>query len=164
MSKKTPAKGTLDKEYVITFFNKKNEILDYEAETDSKSIDEVTEKWNMNRRILRIYEKGMEEDQDLRKTYAKILIGILIFTLIVLIVVFILRGADVLKYSDTTFNIFVTGGIAEVFLLIKTIVKYLFKDNLTQPLNIILENNNKVRQKSNKMLFKNNANKNTTMS
>lgn len=164
MSKKTPAKGTLDKEYVITFFNKKNEILDYEAETDSKSIDEVTEKWNMNRRILRIYEKGMEEDQDLRKTYAKILIGILIFTLIVLIVVFILRGADVLKYSDTTFNIFVTGGIAEVFLLIKTIVKYLFKDNLTQPLNIILENNNKVRQKSNKMLFKNNANKNTTKS
>lgn len=164
MSKKTPAKGTLDKEYVITLFNKKNEILDYEAETDSKSIDEVTEKWNMNRRILRIYEKGMEEDQDLRKTYAKILIGILIFTLIVLIVVFILRGADVLKYSDTTFNIFVTGGIAEVFLLIKTIVKYLFKDNLTQPLNIILENNNKVRQKSNKMLFKNNANKNTTKS
>ena len=149
MSKKTPAKGTLDKEYVITFFNKKNEILDYEAETDSKSIDEVTEKWNMNRRILRIYEKGMEEDQDLRKTYAKILIGILIFTLIVLIVVFILRGADVLKYSDTTFNIFVTGGIAEVFLLIKTIVKYLFKDNLTQPINIILENNNKIIYKNN---------------
>ena len=63
-----------------------------------------------------------------------------------------------LIYSDSTFNIFITGGIAEVFVLVRVIVKYLFKDNLTNALNIILENNNQVKyhKKNNKNKIKKN--------
>ncbi len=153
MSNKSPAKDTEEKQYIIQFFNSKNEIDNIEAKEETMPVDEATERWNMNRTILRLYEKGMQEDQKLRKTYAKILIGILIATLISLIVLFVLRGVNVLNYSDTAFNIFVTGGIAEVFLLIRTIVKYLFKDNLTQPLNTVLESSNRINQKNNKRKF-----------
>ena len=87
---------------------------------------------------------------------AKILVGILIGDLIALIVIFILVGCNVLKYSDFAFNLFITGGIAEVFVLVKIIIEYLFKDNLTGVLNIILTNNNKF--KSNNFNRKNNKN------
>ncbi len=160
MSNKSPAHNTDEKKYIIQFFNSKNEIDNIEAKEETKPVDEATERWNMNRTILRLYEKGMQEDQQLRKTYAKILIGILIVTLISLIVLFILRGINILNYSDTAFNIFVTGGIAEVFILIRTIVKYLFKDNLTQPLNTILESSNKINQKYNKKRTFNKEDKN----
>ena len=87
----------------------------------------------------------MEYDQNLKEKYAIILIGILTVQLITLIVIFILKGCGVLDYSDTTFNIFITGGIAEVFVLVKMIVQYLFTDNLTEALKIILRNNNQVK-------------------
>ena len=53
-------------------------------------------------------------------------------------VILILRGANILVFSDTTFNIFVTATIAEVFTLVTIIVKYLFTDNLTKLLSNIL--------------------------
>lgn len=72
-----------------------------------------------------------------------------------MITIFILKGCGVLSYSDSTFNIFISGGIAEVFVLVRVIVKYLFKDNLTNALNTILENNKKIRQTKNNR-YKNN--------
>ena len=80
-----------------------------------------------------------------KKKYAIILIVILAIQLLALITIFVLKGYGILIYSDSTFNLFITGGIAEVFVLVRVIVKYLFKDNLTNALNIILENNNKVK-------------------
>ena len=62
-----------------------------------------------------------------------------------MIIIFVLKGCNVLDYSDSTFNLFITGGIAEVFTLIMVIVKYLFNDNLTEALKIILTNNNQVK-------------------
>lgn len=99
----------------------------------------------MNDKIINIFVKNIDEDQKLRKRYATILIMILAIELIALIAIFMLKGLNILNYSDTTFNIFITGGIAEVFVLVRIIVKYLFKDNLTNALNIILENNNPSR-------------------
>lgn len=81
---------------------------------------------------------------------------ILIVELIALIVIFILKGTGTLNYSDATFNIFVTGGIAEVFVLVRVIVKYLFKDNLTEALKIIITTNNNRKIYKNR---KNNTNK-----
>lgn len=149
MSKKNPAKETLGKDYVIEFFNKKNEITNSDNVEKSKYIDEITEKWNMNHTILNIFKNKMERDQYLKEKYAIILISILAVELVALIVIFILNGCRVLKYSDATFNLFITGGIAEVFVLVKVIVNYLFKDNLTNALNIILESNNKINSREN---------------
>ena len=78
----------------------------------------------------------------MRQVYAKILVGILIVDLIVLNIIFILVGCGVLEYSNFAFNLFITGGIAEIFVLVKIIVEYLFKDNLTDTLKIILTNSN----------------------
>lgn len=155
MKKENPAEVTKDNKYeiVMKMFNSRNEVLDNGKE-ETKTIDEVSKKWNMNDKILNLFTNNIEKDQKLRQTYAKILIGILIVELLALITIFVLVGCEVLYYPDTTFNLFITGGIAEVFVLVRVIVKYLFKDNLTNALNIILENNNQVKY------YKNNKNKN----
>ena len=147
MNKKIPARLTSDKDYVITFFNKKNEIID--EPNNNKPVDEISKKWSMNERILNLFSDNIERDQSLKEKYAIILIIILAIQLVALITIFILKGCNVLVYSDSTFNLFITGGIAEVFVLVRVIVKYLFKDNLTNALNIILENNNKINYKRN---------------
>ena len=149
MNNKNPAKVTQDKyqKLILNMFKNKNEIKNITEDEETKPIDEVSKKWNMNDRIIGLFANNIEKDQSLKEKYAIILIIILVIQLVALIVVFILKGCGVLIYSDSTFNIFITGGIAEVFVLVRVIVKYLFKDNLTSALNIILENNNKIKQK-----------------
>lgn len=161
MSHKHPAKDTNDNKYeiVMKMFKPQNEVRD-DGEEESKVVDEVSKKWNMNDKILSLFATNIEKDQELKEKYAIILIVILAIQLIALIVIFVLKGCKVLEYSDTTFNIFITGGIAEVFVLVRVIVKYLFKDNLTNALNIILENNNQIkannRNNKNKTILKKN--------
>lgn len=132
------------KENLIRIFNSKDKVskVNTNSSADIRPINEINKKWAMNDKIIDIFIKNIDEDQSMRKKYARILIIILTIELLALIVIFILKGANVLDYSDSTFNIFITAGIAEVFVLVKMIVKYLFKDNLTNALNIILENNN----------------------
>lgn len=156
MKHKNPAKETEDKyDFVIDMFKNKKEITNISDNEDTKPIDEVSKKWNMNDRILELFSDTIERDQELKEKYAIILIIILCIQLIALITVFILKGCGLLSYSDSTFNIFISGGIAEVFILVRVIVKYLFKDNLTNALNTILENNNKIKQTKNNK-YKNN--------
>ena len=156
MKNKNPAKGTEDKyEIVLNMFKHKNELKNIEDNEDTKPVDEVSKKWSMNERILELFTDTIERDQDLKEKYAIILIVILCIQLVALITIFILKGCGVLSYSDSTFNIFISGGIAEVFVLVRVIVKYLFKDNLTNALNTILENNKKIRQTKNNR-YKNN--------
>lgn len=143
---KTNPANTMDKtkEDLLKIFNSKNKVskVNTNNSQDVKPINEINKKWAMNDKIIDIFVKNIDEDQELRKRYATILIAILAIELVALILIFVLKGLDILHYSDTTFNIFITGGIAEVFILVRIIVKYLFKDNLTNALNIILENNN----------------------
>lgn len=148
MSKKNPARETKDMSIILKMFDKNNEIID--NEDNNRPIDEVSKKWTMNEKILDLFADNIERDQNLKEKYAIILIIILAIQLLALITIFILKGCNVLTYSDSTFNLFITGGIAEVFVLVRVIVKYLFKDNLTNALNIILENNNKRNFKNNK--------------
>lgn len=115
----------------------------------NQKLSEIDNKWNMYNKILKLYIENMEKDQELKGKYATILIIILAFMLIALIIIFILKGCGILEYSDTTFNIFITAGIAEVFVLVRIIVEYLFKDNLTNALNIILTNNKSNYKKGN---------------
>lgn len=143
--------------YINDIFKKLNnnqKITTLEKSNKSKTIDEVTKKWNMNDKIVELFKEKIEGDNKLKGRYAKILIWILIVQLFILNIFFFLKGIGILNYTDSTFNIFITGGIAEIFILVKIIVKYLFNDNLYDSLNIILEKNN------NKFNYKNNFKKN----
>lgn len=144
------------KENIKKLFDSKDKVTKINENNNEKivPINEINKKWDMNDRIIDLFIKNIGADQDLRKKYAVILIRILSIELIALIVIFVLKGLNILKYSDSTFNLFITGGIAEVFVLVRVIVKYLFKDNLTNALNIILENNNPIKR------YTNNYNKN----
>nr|DAJ23386.1 MAG TPA: hypothetical protein [Caudoviricetes sp.] len=121
----------------------KEEIEVKEKNDITKTVDEISKKWKMNERIIELFANNIEQDQKLRSRYAKILIRILSVELIALILIFVLKGLGKLNYSDSTFNIFISGGIAEIFVLVRLIVKYLFKDNLTEALKIIITMNNK---------------------
>lgn len=149
----------LTRELIINMLNSKKDVTKVEEQDNTKAIDELSKKWNMNDKIIGLFAEGISKDQELRGKYAKILIGILIVQLLALFVVFVLRGCNVLNYSDSTLNIYISGGIAEVFVLVRVIVKYLFKDNLTSSLNIILENNNKIKYNSKWKNTKNNNEK-----
>lgn len=161
---KTNPANTMDKtkEDLLKIFNSKNKVSKVNTNNSQnvKPINEINKKWAMNDKIIDIFVKNIDEDQELRKRYATILIVILAIELVALILIFVLKGLDILHYSDTTFNIFITGGIAEVFVLVRIIVKYLFKDNLTNALNIILENNNP----SKRYVGNNHSNRNKTKS
>ncbi len=138
LENKNPAKNTRDFKKLIEDAKEKKNTLqnDDNYEVQFFDIGEV------NNRIVNLFEDNIEEDRKLRKLYAKILIGILIIELVILNIIFICVGTGALTYSESVLNIFITGGIAEIFLLIKMIVEYLFKDHLTDALKIILEKNN----------------------
>lgn len=145
---KTPASINTNDEIeieVLKAFNSKKEIKNVRHEEINSPIDEATKKWNMNDKILELFANNIEKDQKLKEKYAIILIKMLGLQLVALLIIFLLKGFGLITYSDTTFNIFISGGIAEIFVLVRVIVKYLFKDNLTNALNIILENNNQIK-------------------
>lgn len=123
---------------------------DLKRQEKVNTVDEVKKKWDMNDKIIELFVDNIAKDQKLRDRYAIILIVILGLELLALLTIFILKGAGALSYSDATFNIFISGGIAEVFVLVRVIVKYLFKDNLTEALKIIITTNNNYYNKANR--------------
>ncbi len=153
------SKNQLEEEILSKFSSAKKEI---KAQNNKNKIlvDEVEQKWLMNRKIIDLFVTNIENDQNLRNRYAIILIIILGIMLLSLLVIFVLVGRGVLTYSETTFNIFITGGIAEVFVLVRVIVKYLFKDNLTNALNTILRTNNQTNYQTRFTQSSNNKNLN----
>lgn len=130
------------KKLLLYMLDKKKNIKNIEEQEDAKAIDENRKKWNTNDKVLELFAIKIKKDTELKGKYAIILIGILIFQLIILNILFILKGREILTFSDTTFNIFISGGIAEIFVLVKIIVEYLFKDDLAELLKIILKANN----------------------
>lgn len=119
-----------------------NENIKKVKDTDEKETDLATfitrNKWQVYKDIANIFTERSKNDNELKEKYSKKLIKILVFQLILMNIIFILGGTGILNYSDTTFNIFVTATIAEVFSLVTIIVKYLFTDNLTKLLSNIL--------------------------
>ncbi|MBQ3145843.1 MAG: hypothetical protein IJB90_04700 [Clostridia bacterium] len=150
---KSPAKKEIDFDKIINeMFNSKDKITEVNKQEETKPIDEVTKRWGMNDKLVELFADKIEQEKDLKYKYAVYLIWILIGQLILLNVWFGLKGFAIVQFSDTTFNIFITGGIAEVFLLVRVIVKYLFKDNLSELLKILVKaNNNGNNQKQNKL-------------
>ena len=148
MKEKKPLANQKEVNYLVEIYKKftpKNEVKENKQLKNNAPVDEIQKKWDMNDKIVDLFTGNIGRDQKLREKYAIILIKMLAFMLVALIVIFVLTGCGVLKYSDTTFNIFITGGIAEIFILVRVIVKYLFKDNLTDALTIILKRSNELR-------------------
>jgi len=113
------------------------EVEETEEETDIGAFV-ARNKWKVYKDIANIYTERSKNDNHLKERYSIILIVILVFQLLTMNVIFILRGVNILNFQDTTFNIFITATIAEIFSLVTIIVKYLFTDNLSQLLSNIL--------------------------
>lgn len=137
MNNNKPAIDTEEFKELISKSKKDN------LQKDKKKQSQFFNIWEVNNKVVKLFEENAKEDRELRRKYAKYLIIILAIELVFLNIIFILFGCGVLKYSEIVFDLFITGGIAEIFVLIKTIIKHLFKDNLTDALNTILETNNK---------------------
>ena len=105
----------------------------------SEALDEARERLKYDGKVIQAFTQTTREDRDLKKNYAILLIGTFIFQLIVFDVFFFLCGLHILKFSDATLNIYITGGIIEIVLLIKIIVSDLFKDNITDPLKTVIK-------------------------
>lgn len=154
-------KITIEDENIIDDFNEtllniKSDTIEEVTESlerDEKSVDIeeyiAKNKWQVYKNIADIFTKRSENDNKLKKTYSLILVIILVVQLVAMNVIFILRGSNVLVFSDGTFNLFISATIAEVFTLVTIIVKYLFTDNLTNLLNDILTDT-KIDKKSKK--------------
>lgn len=108
---------------------------------DSQPFDEVTERYKLDAEVIHSFTDTVKEDRTLKKGYAISLIIIFVVQLFVFHFIFILSGCKILKFNDSTFNIYVGGSIIEVIALIKIIVQYLFKDNISQSIDSILEKN-----------------------
>lgn len=152
-----PAKNSTNEVQIITkILNDKKSLKKVDSNEKNSDLNEASKKWGMNDKITELFSTKIQNDTELKSKYAKYLIIILIIQLATLNVIFLMKGFNWIKFSDSTFNLYITGGIAEIFLLVRIIVKYLFNDNLTDLLKIILRANN---FSNNKDFNRNNQNK-----
>lgn len=146
-----------DRETMIRIFESLNDAdkIKENSENIPKSIDEVSRKWKLNDQVVDLFSDSINKDINLKEKYALVLVAMLGIQLVALDGIFIASGLGFLNFSDLSFNIFITGTLGEIFGLVVVIVKYLFKDNLSESLKIILRSTN-FRQPS----VKNDDNKN----
>ena len=120
------------------------------VEAKPQNVDEVANKWKINNKIMDLFSEKIANDTKLKGRYATALIIILAIQLVLLNTWFVMKGLQKLSIADSTFNIFISGGIAEVFLLVRIIVKYLFSDNLSDLLKMVIRVNNIGANKNNR--------------
>lgn len=144
--KKIESNGQSIEEYIKTQFNKNKLKKITPSKIKSKFYDETKALWDANNKIVDLYYKNAENDRKLKEKYGFWFIAILAFQLVCLYVILFLVGLGILTYSDTTLNIFISGGLIETFAVIKVIITYLFNDNLSNSIKTILENNKNNKQ------------------
>lgn len=128
-------------ENIFSSLNNSNRVTK-SSKDKPQSVDERTKKWAINDKIVKLFESSIYDEINIKSKYATILIIFLGLQLIALNGIFILVGRGILIYSDFAFNLFISGGLAEIFILIRVIVKHLFNNNLSEALKIILDRNN----------------------
>ncbi len=119
---------------------KKDEAVKAEK-VKTESLDEAKERLFLDSEVIHTFTNNMKEDQKLKKIYASILLVVFIVQIIVFNVFFVLIGLGIFDFDNSTLNIYIISAILEVIFLIKIIVSYLFKDNITTPLSHVLEKN-----------------------
>lgn len=134
-----PAKN--EEEKMLDVFSKLTEQDKVKTVVDKQpqTLDQITEnRLRINNKIIDLFSNKVKKEIELKDTYAVYLIWILIGQLILLNLWFVLKGRGIIMFADSTFNIFITAGIAEVFVLVRVIVKYLFSDNIADLLKLII--------------------------
>lgn len=114
--------------------------IKYEEE-QSKSLDEARTRVELDSKAINTFCDVIDKDTKLKKIYAIVLLVMLGLQLIATNVIIIFFGAGILYFSDKVFNLYISGSLIEIIGLVLIIVKYLFKDNITNSLKNILINN-----------------------
>lgn len=147
-SKKVEEQRTIfdiqDSDALIKIFNSVDDGDKEKTKPDEqiKTIDETSRKWEMNDKVTELFKKSIDSDIKLKGKCALTLVIMLGIQLLFFNIIFVLRGFDIIKYSDQVFNVFISGSLIEIFGLVMVVVKYLFKDNLSESLQIILKSAN----------------------
>lgn len=123
------------------FDNSDVEIDEIKSSEERQSFDEVQEKLKTHSQVREAFSNNAKTDRILKIIYGIILLILLVLEIVVVNVIFILGGLGILQYSDITFDIFIGGSLIEVVLIVKIVVKYLFTDNITKPLNSMIDHN-----------------------
>lgn len=122
--------------------NSKNVTKTYISEK-TQSVDTIKNNFKLQNKVVSAHCDNITSDISIKRVYSTILLIILAVQFIVLDLIFIFVGKGCLKYSDSSLNLFVTGGLLELIGLVTIIVRYLFKDNTTESLRIISHINDK---------------------
>lgn len=131
-------------ESLKNIFNSLNEKQTAKEKNDKfESLDEVSERLKMTRETADVFLENAKSDRKWKNIYAKILLIILIIQILSVNIIFILVGFSIMNYSDSTFNIFITGTLIEIIAVIRLVVKYLFSDNISATFDKVLEKNKK---------------------
>ncbi len=112
----------------------------YKEYGNAKSPAEIETELEIKVKTTDTFIQNINLDIKLKRIYAYILLGLLCFQLISVNVIFILKGLKKIEYNNTSFNIFIAGALIEVIALVAIIIKYLFKDNINEPLKTIYNN------------------------
>lgn len=107
---------------------------------NNKKFKEKIEPSSLEDIINNIYNKNANTDRKTKSIYAYVLLGMLCFQTIATTAIFVCKGLNILKYSDSTFNIYISGTMIQIVLLVEIIVKYLFTDNLSAIIKNMLDN------------------------
>lgn len=91
----------------------------------SESQDAPTD--DEKKRSDKLKNDDFEADIDLKKKYAKWLIGVMIVQLLIMNLVFALVGFKMMEYNDFILHLYISGTLLELFGLVLVITKYLFK-------------------------------------
>lgn len=91
----------------------------------SESQDAPTD--DERKRTHKLKNDDFETDIDLKKRYAKWLIGVMIGQLLIMNLVFACVGLKWMEYSDFILHLYISGTLLELFGLVLVITKYLFK-------------------------------------
>lgn len=133
------------KEEVNNIFNTLNshKINPAKKVARTKSVDEIKNNFELQNKVVSSFCENISSDIKIKKKYSVILIIVLAVQFVALDLIFVAVGAGWLKYSDFTLNIFIGAIFLELIGLVAVIVKYLFKDNITESLRIIAHINDK---------------------
>lgn len=127
-----------------TFNRKKTKVNKDSLKNQNQTLDDVLLNSEIRARdtILDLYRDESKNDGELKKSFAKKLLWVLIIQIVLAYVIFILIGFKILKFSEFTVNLFISGTLLETFGLVNIILKYLFSHDLKQLLLTILNKNN----------------------
>lgn len=107
---------------------------------DATSMDyeKIKNNFELQNKVVNSFCDNISSDIKIKKRYSLCLIIVLAIQFFILDYIFLEVGLKKLEFTDFTLNLFISVGFLELVGLITIIVKYLFNDNITESLRIIM--------------------------